>query len=213
MLTPEIIVTDPGMKAAYWPMPFDYYCLGWRYGNRHPDPILWHTGGTLGHTTIVAFEPESRLGILIFTNSRNPITQILATKFMDMYFANPDVDYLDQVMQGNAAAGSSGNDSQTAPQAQPSAPLPYESYAGSYADEVFGNLNVFVDDGRLAMALGPRNTEIILKPCNRDVFLISCTDFPELDGGLAAFQIGPEGRAEGLTTETGGLLDGSFKKI
>lgn len=212
MLTPEILVADPGMKAAYWPMPFDYYCLGWRYGNYHPGPILWHTGGTLGHTTIVAFEPESKLGILVFTNSRNPTTPMLATKFMDMYFGNPDEDYLGQMMNGSDAANSGGNDSQTASQEQPSAPLPYESYVGNYTDDVLGNLRVFVDNGSLAMALGPRNTEIILKPYNRDVFLISCADFPDLDGGLATFQISPEGSAEGLTTETGGLLDGSFKK-
>ncbi len=212
VLTPEITVTDPGMKAGYWPMPIDYYCLGWRYGNYHPDPLLWHTGGTTGHLTIVAFAPQSKVGILVFANRFEIAPTILARKFMDMYFENPSTDYLEeQKAKENAIA--SIKDSQTASQAQHPEPLPYESYAGNYTNDVYGNLRIFVDNGSLAMALGPRNSEIILKPYNRDTFLMDLPDFPEYSGGFATFQIGPEGSAEGLTTEMGGLLDGSFKKI
>jgi CubicO group peptidase (beta-lactamase class C family) len=212
MLTPETVVTDPEMKANYWPMPIDYYCLGWRYGEYHPGPIIWHTGGTSGHTAIVAFAPQSKVGIVVFVNRFDKVPAILAKKFMDMYFENPGQDYLDQEVKEEAAASSSGNDSQTASQAQHSAPLPYESYVGNYTNDIYGNLRVFVDNGSLAMVLGPRSTEIILKPYNRDAFLMSFPDFPEFDG-FATFQIGPEGGAEGLKIEMGGLLDASFETI
>lgn len=214
MLTPEVVVTNPGIKANYAPMPFDYYCLGWRYGEYHPEPLIWHTGGTSGHLTIIAFAPQSKVGILVFANNFEVVPTILAKKFMDMYFENPSPDYLEEQKAREEAAASS-NDSQTASEAQPSAPLPYESYAGNYTSDVFGNLRVFEDNGSLTMALGPKNTEIILMPYNRDTFLLhTIPDIPKYtDFGFVTFQIGPDGSAEGLTTETGGLLDGNFKKI
>lgn len=215
MLTPEIVVTNPGIKANYAPMPFDYYCLGWRYGEYRPDPLIWHTGGTSGHLTIIAFAPQSKVGILIFANRFEAVPTILAKKFMDMYFDNPSRDYLAEQKINEEALASSDNDSQIASKAQLYTPLPYESYMGNYTSDVYGHLRVFVDNGSLAMALGPKNTEIILKPYNRDTFLLHIIpDIPKyMEFGVATFQIGPDGSADGLKIETGGLLGGSFEKI
>jgi CubicO group peptidase (beta-lactamase class C family) len=71
----------------------EYYCQGWIYSDRRPNPLIYHTGGTLGHTSVVAFDPRSHLGIVILFNSFVSPSKELADRFFDMYYGEPDKDY------------------------------------------------------------------------------------------------------------------------
>src|SRR5829696_1139785 len=46
----------------------DHYAMGWTTGTYHGQPIISHSGGTLGFVSEVAFLPEADLGIVLLTN-------------------------------------------------------------------------------------------------------------------------------------------------
>jgi hypothetical protein len=46
----------------------DHYAMGWVTGTYHGQPIINHSGGTLGFVSEVAFLPEADLGIVLLTN-------------------------------------------------------------------------------------------------------------------------------------------------
>jgi CubicO group peptidase (beta-lactamase class C family) len=43
--------------------------LAWQTGYASNRTIVWHGGGTGGYRTLVAFDPGTRLGVVVLTNS------------------------------------------------------------------------------------------------------------------------------------------------
>jgi CubicO group peptidase (beta-lactamase class C family) len=61
------IPAQPGLPPLFAEAG-DHYAMGWVTGTYHGQPILSHSGGTLGFVSEVAFLPEADLGIVILTN-------------------------------------------------------------------------------------------------------------------------------------------------
>jgi CubicO group peptidase (beta-lactamase class C family) len=61
------IPAQPGLPPLFAETG-DHYAMGWVTGSYHGQPILSHSGGTLGFVSEVAFLPEADLGIVILTN-------------------------------------------------------------------------------------------------------------------------------------------------
>lgn len=60
------------------------YGMGWVVAYRET-PLVWHTGGTLTHACIVAFEPETGRGLVVLTNlGGQNLAQPLAYRFFDL---------------------------------------------------------------------------------------------------------------------------------
>ena len=43
--------------------------LAWQTGHATNRTIIWHGGGTGGYRTLIAFDPGTRLGIVVLSNS------------------------------------------------------------------------------------------------------------------------------------------------
>jgi len=183
-----------------------YYCQGWIYHEYNPYPIIWHNGGTSGHHTMVAFIPQSKIGIVVLSNAGyTQLPEALAFRFFDMYFGKPEVDWSAGILSKVKEAENLTNSSMPKPPATPSPALDLSSYVGNYTNEIYGQINVTsAEDGLMATA-GPVKAEMILKPWDRDIFRISVPDFAD-NAGFASFQISPEGNASGVVMD---VFDGA----
>ena len=45
--------------------------LGWHIWNRNGHEIVWHNGGTGGYRTWMGFDPKSRTGVVVLSNTAN----------------------------------------------------------------------------------------------------------------------------------------------
>jgi CubicO group peptidase (beta-lactamase class C family) len=50
--------------------------LGWHILTNYDREIIWHNGGTGGYHTFAAFDPKSRTGVVVFSNSANDVDDI-----------------------------------------------------------------------------------------------------------------------------------------
>jgi hypothetical protein len=193
--------------------PGHYYCLGWSYVEHKPYPVISHDGGTVGHGSAVFFVPQAKVGIVILSNiyPSAALPDLLAAKFLDMYFGNPGTDYITKAHEMEKASEevNTGVASSIKRPSPPSPPLSLDSYEGNYTNDIYGTLKVKAENGSLVTSMGPEETPIELEPWDRDTFLMHIPDFPEF-GGFATFHIGPEGKAVSL--DIGGLIDSKFEK-
>ena len=57
-------------------MPDMDIALGWHIHKKYDREIIWHNGGTGGYHSFVAFDPKSRTGVVVLSNSANDIDDI-----------------------------------------------------------------------------------------------------------------------------------------
>ena len=74
-----------------------WYGLGWMISAYKEQPLLYHTGGTLGYNAEISLLPESGLGVVILANQANVLAfhEAVRTRIFETAF--------DQPAEGNAA--------------------------------------------------------------------------------------------------------------
>lgn len=172
--------------------------MGWLYEEYSPDPIVWHNGGTFGHHSMVALIPESKLGIVVLSDSFVGLPDLLAYWFFDRYFENPQRDYSAE----SKAECLNIEELRKAYAIKPPVPsdpsLPLDRYAGNYSNEIYGLMNITVRDERLVATMGPRGLEAFFSHWNRDSFLANVPEFMNMTSS-AVFNVGPDGKAESVS--------------
>ena len=67
----------PAMRAAHKPqhelegLPGEFVGLGWHIVDRFGSHIVWHNGGTGGYRTYIGFDPDTRRGVVLMSNSHS----------------------------------------------------------------------------------------------------------------------------------------------
>ena len=56
-------------RGYYVPRPGIQVGLGWMSVARGPFTLLGHNGGSAGYSTYIGFDPNSRAGVVVLTNS------------------------------------------------------------------------------------------------------------------------------------------------
>jgi hypothetical protein len=133
------------------------YGLGWNFGLLDGDTLVHHFGGFPGFSASVSFMPRHRIGVVQGGNGA------LSTPMHDLVMG-----YAYALLTGNAPAleryrqqiaalpqraaqqraAIAADRARRAARPQTTA-LPLEAYAGRYADEVFGTIDVTFQDGRI----------------------------------------------------------------
>jgi CubicO group peptidase (beta-lactamase class C family) len=135
---------------------FSLYGLGWFLEEYSGRKIVSHTGGVNGFVTSVTLLPEENLGIIIFTNTdQNSFYEALKWEILDAYLGNPYRNY-SQVYLGFAAVQNkmeSQKDKalQDSAALKPAASLALAAYTGHYFNEVYGDMNVIMENKELRM--------------------------------------------------------------
>lgn len=135
---------------------FLLYGLGWFLQEYCGRELVWHTGGVNGFVTSVTLVPEEKLGIIVFTNTdNNTFYEALKWEILDAYLGNQYRNYSGLFLKNHLAQEASLSsdrkrmDDSVALHLPPA--LPLQAYAGSYYNDLYGDMNIAVEQGGLVM--------------------------------------------------------------
>lgn len=133
---------------------FALYGLGWFLQEYAGRKVIAHTGGVNGFVTSVALLPEEKLGIIVLTNTdANNFFEALRNEIMDAYLALPYRNYSGLALteskeeQKEEEAWLKKEKDTVAMHVAPS--LPLSAYTGTYKHNVYGNMNIKQENGKL----------------------------------------------------------------
>lgn len=145
-----------------------YYCKGWVYSNHVPYPILWHNGGTSGMKSIIAMVQEAGIGIVVMSNLADTLLpEALCRTWFDLWFQKKPSNWSSQLLQVQEENRFCLQDSPSPD--TPSRPLLY--YKGIYHNELYGPINVTINDNSLILTIGPKRITKRLKHWGGDTFV------------------------------------------
>ncbi len=140
--------------AAYRPN-FLLYGLGWDLRDYRGHKLVTHTGGLDGMTSRTLLVPGAGLGIVVLTNGESPLSSALAWRLLDRYLKAPAVDWAGRMAQyvGEREAEAKQVELQAAGARQENSrpSLPLQRYAGRYTDQMYGDVTVTQENGRLVL--------------------------------------------------------------
>jgi len=142
-------------KSSYLPSNFSGYGLGVDITDYNGKQVFSHTGGADGFVTNTCFVPEEHLAITILTNNDNQdFFEALRYQILDAYLGVQNTDrsafflkYFNQEMKETVKtttdmqARVKGNTPE----------LPLSAYAGTYANELYGTINISADKKGLSV--------------------------------------------------------------
>jgi len=135
---------------------FGLYGLGWFLEAYEGRKVVAHTGGVNGFVTSVCLIPEERLGIIVLTNTdANGFFEALRMELQDAYLGLPYRNY-SNVFWGYQEADEKEKAKQykatrDSIAMNPKPSLPLTAYAGDYVHNVYGGMNIKIENGKLIM--------------------------------------------------------------
>lgn len=188
-------------------LPF-FYGLGWNVNYEADGELrLNHSGAFLqGASTAVCLVPGKKLGIAILTNAAPVgLPEALTSLFLDdLLHGGPAADWL-QIFKGVFVQMEKAELAHIAdyskPPKNPTPAKDFSSYAGTYSNDLFGEVKIVKKDEKLSINLGPGNPMIPLAHWDRDTFTfpLAVESFTGTSGIF--FAMGPDGQATGATVE------------
>lgn len=208
LLRPQAIVPPPqfyptvALTKPHWTT----YGLGWFQHDYRGEMVNFHTGSLAGRTAIIGLLPDKKMGVYIFGNvDHAELRHALMYKAFDV-FAFGDGDGRDwskemkTLYDGLDAQGKKQAEAQKARRKLDTKPsLPFSAYAGKYADQFYGEMEVTLVDGKLRLSIGKGTRNADLEHWHYDTFRTKW-DRRWLGEGLISFQLNSgSGEVEAIT--------------
>jgi CubicO group peptidase (beta-lactamase class C family) len=190
---------------------FSLYGLGWFLQEYCGREIVSHTGGVNGFVTSVTLIPEEKLGIIVFTNTdQNSFYEALKWEIMDAYLGKPYRNYSkvylgfykqefgeeqkkDKMLQDSVALHLKTD-------------LPLTAYTGNYFNDVYGNMNVVLENGELKMKFSHHpHMYAKLESLGGDRFYATFTD-PEFSKAIFPFHV-ENGKVKSVTVKVADFVE------
>lgn len=215
MHSPQTIIPLAGsMELLYPEAHFLSYGLGWFLSDYRGKKVVEHGGAIDGMRAQVALLPEEKLGVVILTNMNGtPLPHVLMYKVFDAYLeGNRQKDWSGELLakfkalqeQGKAAAKK--QEEARVKDTRPS--LPIEQYAGTYKNDLYGDVKVTHDAGKLTVRFGPAFVSE-LEHWHYDTFRAKFRGAGETKA-LVTFGLNAQGKPDQLTLEI--MPDYPFKR-
>jgi len=210
MFRPQVIVPPAGFypTATLTRPHFVTYGLGWFLHDYRGRAVAMHTGSIDGMSAIIGMIPEERVGVVVLANlDHAELRHALMYRVLDMAVGAPARDWSTEMraMYGARSTQARGaerrRDSLRVTGTRPS--LALERYAGTYADSLYGEATVRLENGVLVATLGSGRVGE-LAHWSYDTFRARWRD-RALGNSFVTFSVGPDGRprameVEGVTT-------------
>lgn len=135
---------------------FSLYGLGWFLEEYAGRKIVAHTGGVNGFVTSVCLVPEEKLGIIVLTNTdANNFYEALRNEIEDAFLGLPYRNY-SKVYLGYQQADEKEKAKQwkvirDSIDLHPATALPITAYTGEYEHNVYGKMNIKLEENKLIM--------------------------------------------------------------
>jgi CubicO group peptidase (beta-lactamase class C family) len=146
MHSPQTIIqTTAAMRAARNVRFFAAYGLGWQVMDHRGHPMMWHSGSADGMPVYMCILPEEKIGVAVLTNT-------WAAPFLHGTIAARILDTLLGEKPNDLPPPPKYTLPADPPRTQGTSPSkPLDAYAGTYADPIYGDMNVKIENGRLAL--------------------------------------------------------------
>ena len=195
---------DPVPAALRGTEPlFNTYALGWDVRDYHGAKIVWHGGAVFGFKAAVVLIPEKHVGFSILINSEDgELIAGLMYELLDHYLALPAghwpekfKDYKRQKIEDALKVFRSV----AAKPAKVGPSLPLASYAGTYSDPWYGNIEITQDPAGLKINFGstPRMAGR-LEHWQYDSFITRFDD-ASIEPAYVTFGLNADGKVERIT--------------
>ncbi|MEO7538974.1 MAG: serine hydrolase [Pyrinomonadaceae bacterium] len=138
---------------------FNSYGMGWFIYDYHGRKILNHSGGLDGMLSYTVLIPEENAGFVVLTNNEGPGFAIMMNKILDVMVGAPKRDFIAVALArdvGNKKAEAdeiAKIDASRLPNTKPS--LPLVAYAGTFTSDMYGDVTVAEENGKLVMRMVP----------------------------------------------------------
>lgn len=157
MHTPQMVVDADTVAERMFPTTnFRAYGLGWAMHDYNGRKVVHHSGSINWHRTHVAMIPSERIGVVAIANlNTSNLQQALMYRVLDALLGLPERDwsgeYLALARRGDERAATRARELDEARIRDTRPSLPLEQYVGTYGNDVFGEVAVAVENGRLVL--------------------------------------------------------------
>ena len=135
---------------------FSLYGLGWFLQEYDGRKLISHTGGVNGFVTSVTMVPEENLGIVVLTNTdQNGFYEALKWEILDAWLKLPYRNYskvsLQRALKQRQSEETTAKAYRDSVALRLSPALPLSAYTGQYNSDVYGDMQVVLEQGELRM--------------------------------------------------------------
>jgi len=197
------------------------YGLGWLVSIERGGRAFWkHSGAfSLGMRTEIAILPTEELAIVVLSNAGpTGVPEGLVESFFDLaIYGKPQrdwVEFANRMFDEETKRELGAERSYSQPPADPTPALKLSAYAGKYANDFFGPIEIVEKEGSLVLRIGPKPMEFPLQHWDRDAFTYQPTG--EMSGGRGGlrFAIEPTGPADSVLIENLNVYgQGTFSRV
>jgi CubicO group peptidase (beta-lactamase class C family) len=217
MHSPQIVIPLAGSNEVLYPEAhFLSYGLGWFLSDYRGKKVVEHGGAIDGMRAQTAILPEEKLGVVILTNMNGSVLpHVLMYKVFDAYLVegNRKKDWAGdtlkafKALQERGAAAAKKVEEARVPNTQPS--LALEKYAGSYRNDLYGEVKVTYESGKLKVQFGPPFVSE-LEHWNYDTFRARFRGAGETKSFIT-FRLNTQGKSDEVTLDL--ASDYPFKRV
>jgi CubicO group peptidase (beta-lactamase class C family) len=209
MHAPHIVISDPIFRIFAPDAHFLTYGLGWVVQDHHGRKAVHHGGNIDGMSAMIAMIPEEGLGVVILSNMNGSfLPSALKYRVFDAFLGVPPRDWSTDMHRMVAALieqqqqQQSGVDAARAQGTRPS--LPPDRYAGTYENDLYGQVVVDLLDGRLRLTRAP-TLHGELEHWHYDTFRARF-DSPVMPGVMVTFALDARGNVATADVEGMGVF-------
>jgi hypothetical protein len=178
--------------------------MGWFLSDYRGRKVVEHGGAIDGMRAEVAMMPEEKLGLVVLTNlGGNILPHALMFKIFDVYLGAPQRDWCAEMLkttkglEDQAKAAEKKAEAERVKGTTPS--LALDKYAGRYQSDMYGNLVLSHENGKLVARFGPNFTGD-LEHWHYDTFRVIWRD--KVEGkGMVSFRLNSQGKVESVNME------------
>jgi CubicO group peptidase (beta-lactamase class C family) len=157
------VVSEENLTETWLPQvqvaPGFAYGLGWIVTDYQEQPLLYHTGGTLGYNAEVALLPEAGLGVAVVVNRGNVLAfaEAVRTRVLEVAFEQPPAGEaalefaIEQQRQELADLAAT---------LEPVDEIEVQSFLGTWNHPALGDATLSLEDGRLMLDAGEVASEL-----------------------------------------------------
>ena len=211
-----VIRFEPPYSMFYPEAHFLNYGLGWFLSDYCGRKVVEHGGAIDGMRAQVAMIPEEKLGLVVLSNMNGSgLPTALMYRIFDSFLATPSRDWsadLRKTMKTLEDAGKAAEKKQEAERVANTNPsVALDKYAGTYRNELYGDVKVIHEAGKLSMGYGPAFTGD-LSHWHYDTF--RARFFAAGDAKVfVTFALNAQGKLDTLTLGLPGMADYPFKRV
>jgi hypothetical protein len=205
MHTPQSVIRVEGMgpEGRYWELLHPgsrllNYGLGWVIRQYRGRLIVQHGGSIDGMRSVVILVPEEKLGMVILSNRGGQfVPEVVGQRVLDGYLGAPPRDWstewleLDKALQRETKDAEKRTEKERIGGTKPSLAAP--KYAGTYRDDLYGELTVADEKDYLVVRYGSLVGK--LEHWHFDTFRATWSD-RTLHKGMVTFRLNARGKVD-----------------